>query len=341
MNEQTLTSEQQTLNNELAFAEKLAKAMEEAAERIEYDNVLSFEPKNQVKTNMERVVIQANFVSDDNLTISPVLPIEEARERYLNGESIDVIARTELERAIKGHQEAPEIPVINLKEAKEHITLTVINTERNQKILENCPHFEVGDLSAIPRWIISDEMSFVVTNDAASNLRLTPDEVLMIGKNKIANETFEIKSMQDTLKEMFAPDGIDSPDLDMLFTEGSGPRILVVSSQNHCHGARALLSEETLKQVHGMLGSDFIVLPSSIHEILCVPDDGQMSYSELRSMVREVNATQVQTQDFLSDNILRCDGQKLKLIMDDIKMDIPKVSIKHDDRTMHYAGMTM
>ena len=66
-----------------------------------------------------------------------------------------------------------------------------------------------------------------------------------------------------------------------------------------------------------------------------------MSPEELRNMVHEVNVTQVAPQDFLSDNIMKYDGQKLSLVRDDLKMDAPKVGPKLDERTVHYAGMAM
>ena len=46
-----------------------------------------------------------------------------------------------------------------------------------------------------------------------------------------------------------------------------------------------------------------IVLPSSIHELLILPDNGSMQLSELEAMVREVNATQVAPEDRLSDKV--------------------------------------
>lgn len=52
-----------------------------------------------------------------------------------------------------------------------------------------------------------------------------------------------------------------------------------------------------------LLGKNFYVLPSSIHEVLIVPDNGDMQAKELESMVKEVNATQVAPADLLSDKV--------------------------------------
>ena len=46
-------------------------------------------------------------------------------------------------------------------------------------------------------------------------------------------------------------------------------------------------------------GGDFYILPSSIHEVLIVPDNGEMGLKDLEAMVKEVNATQVAPADKL------------------------------------------
>ena len=55
------------------------------------------------------------------------------------------------------------------------------------------------------------------------------------------------------------------------------------------------------------VGGDFFILPSSIHEILIVPDNGKM---ELEAMVKEVNATQVAPADKLTDSVYHYDSKE-------------------------------
>ncbi len=57
-------------------------------------------------------------------------------------------------------------------------------------------------------------------------------------------------------------------------------------------------------------GGDFYILPSSIHEILLVKDNGQFDRAALEQMVREVNATQVAPEDKLTDSVYHYDSNK-------------------------------
>ena len=44
------------------------------------------------------------------------------------------------------------------------------------------------------------------------------------------------------------------------------------------------------------------MLPSSIHEVIITPDRHQFSYEELSAMVKEINETQVEAEEVLSDH---------------------------------------
>ena len=61
---------------------------------------------------------------------------------------------------------------------------------------------------------------------------------------------------------------------------------------------------------------DLFILPSSVHELLLVPDTGNtnMSVSDLTNMVKEVNATQLAPDEILSDNVYYYDRSQKKLM---------------------------
>ena len=69
------------------------------------------------------------------------------------------------------------------------------------------------------------------------------------------------------------------------------------------YGAAVLAYPGTLKKVGEMLGSDFAILPSSIHEVILAPAGrGAADAGYFCSAVREVNQAQVAPDEVLSDN---------------------------------------
>jgi len=78
------------------------------------------------------------------------------------------------------------------------------------------------------------------------------------------------------------------------------PTILMVSNRNMVCGAAAIIPATAKLIERFPLG--YTVLPSSIHEVLVVPN-GQLPDEELNGMVRDVNANVLATEDYLSDDV--------------------------------------
>ena len=80
------------------------------------------------------------------------------------------------------------------------------------------------------------------------------------------------------------------------------PTQYIVTNTINFRGASAILDGEALKKLSKKLDvSKFIVLPSSIHEMIVIPDDGKCAIEELSKMVQEVNQTQIEPEERLTD----------------------------------------
>ncbi len=309
--------DEKTIRTLEEFANELAKQIERGFFEG-YGLFVEAESHPVMKTNVEKQGITVHF-KDSN--VAPTVYADEAYQQYLDGDvSIPEVAEKMCEGAYEAHKRTPELPELTPEEARKHITLTLVNTEKNQQLLDKTPHFDVldGELSAIPRWYLDENASFVVSNDMCGTLGLTSDEVLMMGQQHINNQHFEAKSMKEVLSEMMGGDYMEMmPPMD-------GPELIVVTSESRMQGSNSLLQVDILDQVHDRYG-DFAVLPSSVHEILCLPITSEMKPEDLRAMVCDVNASQVALEEQLSNEIFMYDGHKLSLVRDSFAIE-PKIT---------------
>lgn len=316
------------------LALKLVTAIEEAISR-NYGLEATVEQNKVLRTNMEADALHVRF-KDSN--ISPTLYLDTAMEQYKLGISVEQIANDMAHAAVTAYRQSPVVPELTAEKAKKAVTLTLISAEKNEKLLQKVPHFIVGDLAAVPRWYITEDASFVVTNDMASKLNLTGDEVLQIGQQNINATKFEVVSMGDMLKDLFTGNDDDRAALEEMFPETSNPTMIVMTTRNRLQGARAILSKAALEEVQEKLHTkEFYILPSSIHETICIDANSGISTTYLREMVREINAVEVSAQDFLSDEVMKYDGNKISLVRDELKLDMPKV----EETKIHHSGMHM
>ena len=58
-------------------------------------------------------------------------------------------------------------------------------------------------------------------------------------------------------------------------------------------GAGLILQEDIMQKIGELMGGNYYILPSSIHEVLVIPENAGLTTRELSDMVHEINQTEV------------------------------------------------
>ena len=77
----------------------------------------------------------------------------------------------------------------------------------------------------------------------------------------------------------------------------------VLTNSTGSLGAAALFYPDVKEKAAELMGSDYYILPSSVHEVILVPDNPSIDAKDLCKMVKEANRTVVEEKDILSDNV--------------------------------------
>lgn len=139
-----------------------------------------------------------------------------------------------------------------------------------------------------------------IGDNASSKLTVSLLEIIKIDKEeawKVAEKnTFaktKILSMAEMLSMIIGQEIEGADGILMQF---------VVCNEMDYRGASAILDMESLKEFANKINKNkFFVLPSSVHEMIIVPDDGTVNIEELNTMVTEINHTQVEPEERLTD----------------------------------------
>lgn len=210
-----------------------------------------------------------------------------------------------------------QVPVVNVNALmnyeimKEKLSVEVISAEVNEELLAKVPHDRIEDLAVVYRFIMESNedgrASILVNNDLIERMGVTHEQLRADAlENSPEIRPAVIQGMNEVMKEMMGPEahemfGIPDDTEEMMF-------IATVPDKNS--GAGVLAYQDFMDQAAEKIGGDFFILPSSIHEILLVPDDGQKGADELKAMVMDVNATQVSPEERLSDNVYHYDSKE-------------------------------
>ena len=190
------------------------------------------------------------------------------------------------------------------------ITMRVVNREQNLDLLKTVPHRDIhSDLSIIASYKVAEDASTRITNDLAARMGYTATEVIDHAIRNANHGRHVVQSMRDMLAENM---GISAEQADMMFG-ADDHTMLVVTNESKLYGAGDIFVDKALREkVAERIGGDFYIIPSSVHEVICVNADA-MSPEQAAIMIQEVNANEVRPEEVLGSHPYHVNTETLKI----------------------------
>lgn len=201
---------------------------------------------------------------------------------------------------------------MNLEQIKERVIYRLVSAEANREILSQIPHIPYLDLAIVFVLLlkIEDEwqLSHVINNQDLEQWGIRPEELYRLAeKNTPRMLPASWKELRSILMDFVNESELDDiPELD--------PHMYVLTNQEGLWGAAAILYPDMLKNIADWLEADLVILPSSIHEIIIMPEvEKGLQGEALEAMVREVNQKEVMEEEVLSYRVYRYDRETEQL----------------------------
>lgn len=248
--------------------------------------------------------------------VFPTIYLDRFFENYQSGEDIGQvihkIADIRVNNEVKNTFDIGQI--MDFDRVKSKIIPRLIAKDWNKTLLKNQPNTDVADLVATYHVVLGNETgrlaSAPITNALLEEWGVNIEEIHNLSIKNIHTmcpSTF--RGMSAVLNSMFTGEdnNVINPGDEIMF---------VLSNKNGLYGASAVLDNRIMKKIVDRFGEDFYILPSSIHEVLIVPETSDIRVEQLEGMVQEINKSTVSSEDRLSDHVYRyslSDGLTLAL----------------------------
>ena len=266
----------------------------------------------------------------EDSNICPTIYLNDLYTQYEDTNDIEAI----LSRVARAREGAEiELPfdvkdLTNWEKTKDHLDCRVISKESNQEYLQDKPHLEVAEDLAVVYAVrlggaADGIMNAVVTDRMMENWGVSLEELNETAMNNMETlSPVNFKTMQEVLAEMMFPGRTPSQEeMDMFFPPMEGPALYVLTNEDKVYGAKAILNEKVMDDIAEKIGGDFVILPSSVHEVLILSDAEHMDRRALEDMVQSVNQTEVMAQDVLSDHVYCYDSKEHELVRAETYID--------------------
>ena len=236
--------------------------------------------------------------------MSPTIYLDGYFADYKDGRTIENICKeiVQVYEKNKVQKDFSLEQVTDFKNVKDRICFKLVNREKNAELLADAPYVEYQDLAVVFYILVSKDkngITSITVRNSLMNMWGMDADILYYLAKKNTQRLFRgrVLSMMEVMAEIIG----DSADA---FEDSAFP-MYVATNIFKMNGACILLYDGVLKKFAEKIGGDFYILPSSVHEVIFVPANGDMNTRYLIQMVKEVNATEVAPDEVLSDNIYK------------------------------------
>ena len=254
--------------------------------------------------------------------LHPQIYLERFFEDYKRGKTMKEILQdvmTTYEEALKNINPDSLSGIEDWEQVKGRLAFRLLSKERNKETLENYVYKDFLDLAAIVTFCAEIDEQGVkairVTHDLAERWNVSKEEILQAAEEN-TEDLFPVR-MEPILDTLCRVADISRDDLpEEVLAEEDSPQIMVLTNYLGVNGATVLLYDSLLQQVYEKLGGKFIILPSSIHEVIVMPSASAPHAADSQKMVEQINRSSVKEEEILSDSVYLYDGEKVILACD-------------------------
>ncbi|NBI64823.1 hypothetical protein D3Z38_17730 [Clostridiales bacterium] len=238
------------------------------------------------KINQKKEALLLMPPKDERITAMPNIYLDEMYEAFQSKQDIEEVLRLIAAMIIHytGSFDAQQVN-LDFKSKKDSIVMNLINRELNQELLQTVPHKDVMDLSIIYRIIMEQDDSglatILVDNHILEELEISEKELEELAHANTGRLfPIEIFKLSDLL--------------------------YVMTNELKVHGATAMMYSQAIDVLAEKIGGSFFVIPSSIHEIMAVPE-WQIDAETLACMLEDGNRLCCLEEEVLSSAIYHYD----------------------------------
>ncbi len=276
------------------FKEELARMVgEELGENIR----IHFEP---IQKN-NGITVEGMVFTPDNPGASPVMYVEEYYRLWKKGVPMEELVRKMVWHYEKNRNRIPLDPKMldDYENVKNQIYFQLIHYEKNKKRLEDVPHRRVLDLAMVFYYRLEYQGARATLLIREQNLKRWGITAGMLEDYACRITPKKLPACLMTMAELL---GVQETGEDGGMLGNRFP-MYVLTNTDRSLGAAAILYPGFLKNHTDVLGDEFFILPSSIHECILVPGWTGYRQEALAGMVKEINRKHVDPREVLSDRV--------------------------------------
>lgn len=242
---------------------------------------------------------------NDSFCASPTIYVDYYYTKYNEGMAVEDIAN-EVIKVYEHNRLANDFNMdffVNYDEVRDKLFCKIVNMDKNEEMLSYTPFRQYLDLAIVVYCKVDNAdigmASVIIRNNHLNMWEKSADEVIDTALYNTRNKMkYSISHIIDTLEDV-SPGECNFEENDLKVP------MYVISSENKIFGAIYMVYQDVLKEIYNIMGGEYLILPSSVHEFITIKYDTDTDVQNINAMIQEINKSSLKEEDVLSDHAYR------------------------------------
>lgn len=240
---------------------------------------------------------------------APVIYREDVYDQFVQGEPMEKIV--DHIRTIVLTTEAPVNTEHDFVPSDDTLEVRLLDPEINAEFLKDLPHITLESGLVITCDSVLDdghggEYRAIINNGLLRQMGCGKQELFNKALRNMQKKKALLLDMSDAL-------GLNDNNLIDSDTDLDPTSVYMLTNKRRILGSAQIVLKEVRSKIVSLIGGDFYIIPSSLHELLIVPAEVGFSKEDLETMLRDVNRTIVRPEDILSNKVYFVSGEDYSL----------------------------
>jgi len=308
------------------------------------EDILTMLPKDLTKdlTIEQNTVTKMNDQIFYGLTLrkegeesAPTIYMNEPFDRYMKGEPLKLLMAEVCQQYLDALVNRPEVVTQDLtfERIKDNLTIRIVEAKRNSAFLRDIPYMNMGNgfVAICDVKVVEENSGYwrtTINNGLQQENNYDKREMFKAAiENSQISEPAKMSTMMD---QLFGDSDRNLLDIEGMIPENSRDHMYILSNKDGDLGSAAFFYPGVREKIAEKLGEGFYVLPSSVHEVLILPESCAPPIKDIAEMVYEANHSVVDPKEVLSDNIFHFDKEtrRLETIQSEVAREVRDDSVR-------------
>jgi len=248
------------------------------------------------KNNEQKVEVLT--MKKEGILIAPVIHLDKLYGLYRRDKDLEKCVSMVLEAVATVFQQ--DVEYSKWEEVIQNVVPHLVNFAWNRNRIEklNLVYREVKEFAIIFRLPVknsdTENCFYDISHEMLEEFGHTTEELYQCAMDNLKHQNVRVINMEQLVGKF---------PLEEDKTETVGSDLYIVTNESLQHGANVMLLEDFLLDFANEYDSDYIIFPSSVHELMIYFNRQNLSAERMKEMVREINEYSVLPEERLSNEV--------------------------------------